>query len=382
MANPKHLEVFHSGVMAWNAWRKAHRRGPRRIIPDLSGARLDRMNLHGYDLSWANLWQAQLRSTDLTRADLSYAQMRGADLSGADLSCSQVRFAILSRAKLIGTTLRDADLRGTSLRRAILHRADLTGAILRHASLAEGDLQGARLNGAEVYGVGAWGLKGKPADQSGLIIQVTEESPPITVDDLDTAQLLFVLLDNPKIANIIDNVSSRTVLILGRFTPKRKRVLDAIKTRLLEHNFVPLLFDFARPRTRDLTETAASLAYMACFIIADLTGAKSIPQELSHIVPYLPSVPVVPLIGEDERPYAMFEHFTRYRWVQPAVKYRDLAHLLSIFDGKVLRVGFREAMYGRGIRNATLPRPVKNRAAGQKRGRETRYSSTQEDVRF
>jgi pentapeptide repeat protein len=361
MANAAHIETLHSGRRAWNAWRRAHRRAPRQIVPDLSGAQLDGMNLRGYDLSRANLWHARLRRADLTRADLSYAQMRGADLSGADLSHSQVRFAILSRTRLVDTILRGADLRGSSFRRAVLHGANLTGAILRHASLAEADVQGATLTGAEVYGAGVWGLKGEPAAQSGLIIAPDDVSPAITVDDVDTAQFLFVMMDNPKIASVIETASSRIVLILGRFTPARKRVLDAIKTRVLARNFVPVLFDFAKPPTRDLTETVASLAYMACFIVADLTGAKSIPQELSYIVPYLPSVPVVPLIGAKERPYAMFEHFTRYQWVQPAVRYRDCDHLLSIFDSNVLAVGFREAMRNRGIRHAQLPKPVKIR---------------------
>jgi len=367
MANKQHLQTLSLGAKAWNEWRAKHSRGALRINPDLSAAKLNRKNLRGYNLSKANLWHTQLRNCDLRRADLSYAQMSEADLSGSNLAHCQIKYAVLSRAQLAGTILRNADLRGTSLRRASLRNADMTNSNLRHVSFAEADLEGAKLSGSEVYGAGIWGIKGEPAAQSGLVIQPTFESPPITVDDLDTAQFLFVLLDNLRIADVIDAASSRIVLILGRFTPARKRVLDKIKQRLLERNFVPLLFDFAKPRARDLTETIASLAHMACFVIADLTDAKSIPQELSYIIPYLPSVPIVPLLGKNERPYAMFEHFTRYRWVYPPVKYDSLDHLLSIFDDQVLKVGYCEAMRSRGLRRMRLPRVINRKSISVKR---------------
>src|SRR5262249_44992937 len=159
---------------------------------------------------------------------------------------AEICFAILSNATLRGTLLRGADLRGTSLRRADLTGADLRRTILRHASLAGANVADARLSGAEIFGAGIWRIQGEPAEQSGLTLAANAEPPAITVDDLDAAQLLFVLMDNPKIADVIDATSSRTVLILGRFTKQRKAVLDAIRTRLLERNFVPMLFDFAK----------------------------------------------------------------------------------------------------------------------------------------
>ena len=327
MANPEHLEILHSGRRRWNAWRK--RVEPLR--PDLSRARLNGADLKGYNLSNSDLRLARLRNAALDGADLHEAQMNFADLSGAELLRAKVWLANLSQAVLAGANLRRADLRGTSLRRANLRGADFTEANLRLVSMAKADVTRAVFDGAHVYGISAWELRGVPESQSQLVIHASDDVAPISADNLETAQFLFQLLDNPKIASVIGTVNSRTVLILGRFTPQRKRMLEHLKDQLLLNNFVPLLFDFAGPIGRDLTETIGCLAHMTCFVIADLTAAKSIPQELSVIVPYLPSVPVVPIVAAGERPYAMFEHLQRYDWVQPIVRYKSAKHLALIF---------------------------------------------------
>ncbi|MCP4203912.1 MAG: pentapeptide repeat-containing protein [bacterium] len=345
MSNAEHLKRLRAGRKEWNAWRA--RSGAR---TDLRGARLEYSNLYRFDLSNADMRRAKLRGTHL----------READLEGADLRDAWAGFAVLSRAKLAGAQLTRADLRCASLRRADLTGANLDETVLRFTSMVEATVEGATLRKAQVYGISAWGLKGEPADQSEMLIQADSKSLITTVDDLDTAQLLFLLRDNPKIADVIETASQRVVLLLGRFAPRRKRVLDGIKDHLLRRNFVPVLFNFEKPKGRDLTETVASLAHMACFVVADLSGAKSIPQELSFIVPYLPSVPVMPLLVEsDDRPYAMFEHFQRYPWVHGILRYRDLNHLLEIFDTKVLKPAYREAMASRGVANVRLPRTPK-----------------------
>jgi hypothetical protein len=75
---------------------------------------------------------------------------------------------------------------------------------------------------------------------------------------------------------------------------------------------------------------------MARFIIADLTGPKSVPHELAHVIQLLPSVPIIPLIVKPQKEYTMFEHFFGFRHVLKPFQYRDEAHLLASFEEKVI----------------------------------------------
>jgi hypothetical protein len=96
-----------------------------------------------------------------------------------------------------------------------------------------------------------------------------------------------------------------------------------------------VIFDFEGPRSRDLTETTSTLAHMARFIIADITDARSIPQELTTIVPALPSVPVQPIQLVSQREYGLFEHFKRFPWVYEVRYYSDVSDAANIVDDTI-----------------------------------------------
>ena len=178
------------------------------------------------------------------------------------------------------------------------------------------------------------GLKLEGAKQQNLVI--TEVGwPAITVDNIEVAQFVYLLLHNQKIRDVIDTITSKSVLILGRFTAERKAVLDALREELRKRDYLPILFDFDVPATRGITETVSLLARMARFIIADLTDPSSIPKELEAIVPSL-ALPVQPLIEGSSLPYAMFKDYWKYEWVLPVYRYEGLEPLLATLAEKVI----------------------------------------------
>jgi uncharacterized protein YjbI with pentapeptide repeats len=309
---------------------------------DLKGCNLSQANLSKADLSNANLIEeAKLCESDLSYAILINANLIGADLGrailiGANLTGANLSKADLSNANLSGADLSKADLSEANLNCANLDNAILKDVILTNAILVSTNFENANLIGSHVYGISAWNLNLKGAEQSDLVITPLNE-PVITVDNLEVAQFIYLMLHNEKIRDIINTIGKKGVLILGRFTPAdRKEVLDAIREKLRQKDYVPIVFDFERPTDRDFTETIKTLAGMCRFIIADITNPKSSPLELQAIVPdYM--IPLVPIIQGNEDPFSMFENLLKYEWViKKPLKYDSVSDLIEVFEEAVI----------------------------------------------
>ena len=331
MANEEHLKLIKRRVVTWNKWRLEH----ADIRPDLSkanlrGAELSEANLTGANLSGADLRMAKLTKANLSKGKLGRTNFASANLSGADLSKAWLSEANLSGADLTGANLARAGLSLADLSLADLSKANLNGADLERARLVKTNLESTNLNGCRIYGISAWNIKlNQETKQFDLIITQWDEAA-ITVDNLEIAQFMYLLLNNQKIRQVIDTITSKVVLILGRFTKERKRVLDAIREELRKHDYIPVLFDFDKPASKDITGTVETLARMARFIIADLTDPSSIPHELATIVPSLRTTPVLPIRVVGSTGYTMFEDFVRsYKWVLEIYEYTDGDSLIS-----------------------------------------------------
>lgn len=375
MADADALKALLAGPSVWAAWRLDN---PTRL--DLSEASIAGCDLRFHDLSDVNLAHADLReaclsgtrllhanltAADMYRVDLSSAvlygaiatnarlplgSLNGAKLAGIDLSGANLRGSILCESELVGAKLIGANLLGANLGAADLSGADLRDADLTGTNLMRTHLKDANLNGCRVYGVAVWDADLSGAQQNDLLVS-PEDGAELRTDSLEMAQFLYLIVNNKRIRDVIDTLATKTVLILGRFTPERKKILEAMREELRRRNYLPILFDFEKPASRDLTETISTLAHIARFVIADLTDARSIPQELQLIVPNLPSVPVQPLLQVTTDEYGMFEHFKRYPWVLDPYRYGNIEELLASLPERVIMPAEAKAPELRGSRN-------------------------------
>lgn len=336
MANQEHLRILKQGVNAWNYWREQN----PQINPDLAEADLhafelrrvnfSRTSLHKADLSFAVIPNSDFTFAELGEADLSNAVANDATFRCANLSSASFRWAMLKEANLT-----DANLFRADLSEAILHNANLHRANLNQSLLIETDFENADLSECAVFGVSAWELKLNNAIQSDLKVS-RHGKPIITVDNIEVAQFIYLLLYNAKLRDVIDTITSKVVIILGSFSKERKQVLNAIRAELRMHNYVPVLFDFDKTANQTTLETVSTLAHLSRFVIADLTNARSVLQELQAIVPALPSVPIQPLLHISDNETGMIDFFKRFPSFLAIYRYSDIDGLLASFGEKVI----------------------------------------------
>ncbi len=359
MANPNDVAFLkkcaqdpNNGSIEWNEWRKANNVQSIDLShEDLRGHPLYRYNLSGGDFTGTNLSGAYLLESSFVMANLNMAVLHEAqigmaqftkailtetDFSGSKLNFSQIvdcdcRGAIFDHADLGGSVLINSDFSDASFVEASLMTTTMTGsrlirADLRNCNMAglnftHADLSGADISGSRVFGVAAWGITTHGLIQQDLIISSDGDPLVLTVDDIEIAQFIYLLSQSEKLGRVIDKITSKVVLILGRFTKERKAILDAIKDTLRQKDYIAVVFDFDKPESRSLTETVKLLARMSKFIVADITDPKCIPHELATIVPDSTSVPIQSIQVKGTEPYAMFNDWKKYPWMLETIEY-------------------------------------------------------------
>jgi len=185
--------------------------------------------------------------------------------------------------------------------------------------------------------VSAWKLKLEGTKQQNFIITALNE-PVITVDNIEVAQFIYLLLHNEKIRDVIDTIGKKGVLLLGRFTEGRMLILERLREKLRSLGFMPMVFNFDKPETKDFTETVRLLASLSKFVIVDITNPRSTPLELQATVPDC-MVPFAPILQEGEKPFAMFVDLqNKYDWVlKPVIGYSSVERVIEVLEDKIVR---------------------------------------------
>ncbi|MBY5351300.1 pentapeptide repeat-containing protein [Rhizobium leguminosarum] len=398
MANAEHLEILRQGVDIWNDWRESQRiirastetrdgvieinlRDAARELkletsPDLQEADLQSTDLIGFDLVNADLFRANLRGCDLsganlTRAELTQADLRNATARNANFTEARLINADLSGAGLSGAKLTDANLHASLLdsakmERSFMQRANLYGAYLSNATLCNSfldnanlsycdlrganlsnsvlvgsilvraNLSGANLSGCHIYGISTWDvITNSSTIQQNLKINLNGDA--VAVDNIEVAQFVYLLLNNAKLRDVIDTVGKKGVLLLGRFTEGRIEVLERLSAALRKRGYIPIIFNFDKPETKDFTETVRLLAGLSKFVIADITNPKSSPLELQAMVPET-MVPFQPIIKKGETPFAMLQDlWIKHRdWVLETIEYSSVERLIETMDAEII----------------------------------------------
>lgn len=386
MSNADHVSKLRAGVHTWNAWRADN----PRVNPDLRGANLRGLRVCGGDKDadhyiakidkgygvlearrdGADLRDVNFSGADLTDAILSLCDLSGADLSETIMSRALIDSCIMQRTNLYWACMDESDANNTAFTECNLDRANLGSASLAaaeftrcsfsetsffqcdlssvefndcrlancdmaHARLVKTRFLGGHLLASSIYGVSVWDVQTTNMHVAELRI-TPDDQPAVTVDDLDLAQFLYLVLENKRLRGVIEGMTGQMVLILGRFTLDRKRVLDEMRSLLRQLGYVPVIFDFDKPASRDVTETVGLLAHMSRFVLADITDPRSIPQELQRIAPSLPSVPIQPMILNGSAVYSMFSDFGGYASFLPPVVYRSDDDLLAVLRAQII----------------------------------------------
>lgn len=291
------------GAKSFLAWRE---RNPDSLIsrpnwydcPGRNGVQIkgrNRVDFSGADLSGLLIMKAYAEGLHLRGAVIENTVFEEGDFSRADFSQATFRNTRFNKTILTGATFD-----GSTFVNCNLNRVNLVGASFCVKEITE----------TVVYGIAAWDLNtADDMKQSKLVIEPTYEfysdlvadgKVPMTVDNIELAQFVYYLSNHKRMRDVLTVLNAQGVLLLGRFRDGGLERLEAIRETLARRGYMAMIFDFDRPDSLSLTETAVTMAGLAKFVVADLSG-PSVPAELQAIFTQLKK-PIL-AIGD---PYALF----------------------------------------------------------------------------
>jgi len=290
---------------------------------NLESALLDNINFFDSDLSGSILKQTHMPFGNLVKcilnnSDLSEGHFIDCHFWSANLDFSKLENAIFNRADFYGASLINCEICNAKFIYSILQKTNLSNSIISdtdftYSNICEANLENTELIRCRIYGASAWNLKANNNTKTKDLIISKDNEPKITLDNIEMAQFIYLILNNEKISNLITTMRTKTVLILGSFDNKSKLVLDKIKEILPKHNLIPIVFDFKPPMEHRFMETVKTLALLSNFVIVDLSQRSGQYYEISQLVNNI-RVPFVTIAVSGTKVSGMLEDLNDYYW--------------------------------------------------------------------
>lgn len=318
-------EILIQGKTVWNNWMETNWKNlptievqtdkpliHHKVSPfSFSRADLSKIDLtefksfYGYNFYKVNFSNTNLKGIKFKNCYFRKANFRNANLQDVkfeNCTCEMTYFiqSNLMRSFFVHTNLSGAKFGNANLYKSNFIDSQLLGCSLMWANIIETKFKDSNLSNSRIYGASIWNTTFENTKQSNIIITKQDEVC-ISVDNLEIAQFLYLITSNKKIKSIIETLSSKIVLLLGRFTSARKEILDKLKIELSKQQYIPIIFDFQKPINKDFIESVLIIAQLSKFIIADFSDPKIILEEVPAIVRNTSTV-VLPIlkIGEQE----------------------------------------------------------------------------------
>lgn len=293
------------------------------------GARFLDVSFHGCQITKCNLDRSNIVRCKFNRSNCAISSFVSSMVQNTSFNNSNLSRCNFKSGEIQNSSLTGANLSNTSIIDMKLQDIDLSFARLINTKIYDSELISCR-----VFGSSAWKCDIINSKQENIVITPKDDFE-VCVDSIESAQAIYMFLANSKIRNFIDSSSKTLCLILGRFTEKRISVLKTIKKQINESGNIAILFDFAKPSSRNFTETVTLLAHLSKIIIADISDPRSIPHELQTIVPRLPSVRVLLIQEKASGTYAMVEDLSCYSWVEKIFHYDTIEELSEYIKSKI-----------------------------------------------
>ena len=328
-----YIALLKSGTDRWNVERKSN---PtiRPVMRDVNFVEefggpdfYDLPEFAGVDFSNSDMNMASLRNCmfydcNFDDAHLTYTDLVDAHFVKCTFRRTCMRVAAIGDAEFKDCIFEESDMSYCSAEETSFEGSTFLKTKMEHMSLVRTDFTDTKLDECYLYGISSWDLNLQNSVQKNLVI-TPDEMPTVTVDNIELAQFLYLMINNVRLRDVIKTITSKVVLILGNFSVLRKEKLDQIREILRTQDVIPVMFDFEKPSTRNLTETVLTLASMSKYVIADLSSPRSVPHELANIARQLPSIRFYPIIVAGEAPYGMFADYAPYTWIRPIKEYTE-----------------------------------------------------------